>query len=436
VVIIPAQIAHVVLPCIVAVSIVLMLIRPRGIREVWWISGGALLLIALRLVPLKLAGQAAAKGSDVYLFLIGMMLLSELAREQGVFDWVASVAVRGANGSCSRLFLLVYSVGTLVTIFMSNDATAVVLTPAILTAVRKAKVSPLPYLFVCALIANAASFVLPISNPANLVVFHTGMPPLGRWLAAFAVPSLLSIISTFLVMRILFRDELCKSIEREVEDAKLSGNGKLVLAGLALMIAVLLTASAMKKDLGLPTCLAALVITAVVSIKSKSNPITLAREISWGTLLLVAGLFVMVDAVESQGALNLTQRWLAWASHLGQSAGAMVVGFAVGIANNIVNNLPLGLIAGGTIQAAHTRGLMANAVLIGVDLGPNLSVTGSLATILWLLALRKDSGEDTGREKLDVSFWKFLKVGAVAMPVALFAALGGAILMQVLVGQR
>ena len=74
-----------------------MLIRPRGIPEVWWISGGALLLIALRLVPLKLAGQAVAKGSDVYLFLIGMMLLSELAREQGVFDWVASVAVRGAR---------------------------------------------------------------------------------------------------------------------------------------------------------------------------------------------------------------------------------------------------------------------------------------------------------------------------------------------------
>jgi arsenical pump membrane protein len=182
--------------------------------------------------------------------------------------------------------------------------------------------------------------------------------------------------------------------------------------------------------------LAALVITAAVSIKSKSNPLNLAREISWGTLLLVAGLFVMVDAVESQGALNLTQQWLAWAAALGQATGAMVVGFAVGIANNIVNNLPLGLIAGGTIQAAQVKGLMANAVLIGVDLGPNLSVTGSLATILWLLALRKDSSGDAGGEKLDVSFWSFLRVGVVAMPLALFAALGGAVLMQVLVGQH
>jgi arsenical pump membrane protein len=433
---IPPEIAHIVLPLIVAVSIALMLTRPRGIPEVWWISGGAVLLIVLRLVPLKLAGQAVAKGSDVYLFLIGMMLLSELAREQGVFDWVASVSVRGAKGSCSRLFLLVYGVGTLVTIFMSNDATAVVLTPAILTAVRKAKVSPLPYLFVCALIANAASFVLPISNPANLVVFHTGMPPLGTWLADFGIPSLLSIVVTFFVMRILFREDLCKSIDCEVDDVRLSENGKLVLAGLALMIAVLLTASAFKQDLGLPTCLAALVITAVVSIKARNNPIQLAREISWATLLLVAGLFILVDAVESQGALSLTQQWLASASHLGQNNGALVVGFVVGVANNIVNNLPLGLIAGGTIQAAHTKGLIANAVLIGVDLGPNLSVTGSLATILWLLALRKESDADGGGDKLDVSVWKFLKVGAVAMPVALFAALGGAILMNMLVGKH
>jgi arsenical pump membrane protein len=422
--IIPSHFAPILLASIVALSIVLMLLRPRNIPEVWWIGGGALLLIALRLIPFKLAGKAVAEGSDVYLFLTGMMLLSELAREQGVFEWVASVAVRHARGSCTRLFALVYGVGTLVTIFMSNDATAVVLTPAILTAVRKSKVEPLPYLFVCALIANAASFVLPISNPANLVVFHTGMPPLGRWLASFAIPSVLSIAATFLVLRVLFRKDLCNSINTDVEDTPLTPNGKLVLIGLAFMIAVLLTASALKKDLGLPTCFAALAITAVISIKGKENPWKLAKEISWSTLLLVAGLFILVDAVESQGALHLTQSWLAWAQHLAPAAGALVVGFVVGIGNNLINNLPLGLIAGATLQAAHIKGLLANAVLIGVDLGPNLSVTGSLATILWLLALRK--------ENLNVTAWKFLRVGAIAMPIALLAALGGAIALNAL----
>src|ERR1700735_5136154 len=251
-------ISQIVLALIVALSILLMLIRPRDIAEVYWVGGGALLLLILRLIPLRLAGKAAARGSDVYFFLIGMMLLSELAREQGVFDWLSSAALKGAHGSCVRLFTLVYGVGTLVTIFMSNDATAVVLTPAILAAIRKAKVAPLPYLFACAMVANAASFVLPISNPANLVVFHVNMPPLRRWLMAFGLPSILSIAATYLVLRFVFRKELTDRPKDGEAGKPLSTNGKIVLGGIAAMVAVLLSASALGQDLGLPTCLVAL----------------------------------------------------------------------------------------------------------------------------------------------------------------------------------
>jgi arsenical pump membrane protein len=421
---ISASFAQILLALIVAISILLMLIRPLNIPEVYWVGGGAILLIVLRLIPLKLAGKAAAEGSDVYLFLIGMMLLSELAREHGVFDWLSSAALKGAHGSCARLFTLVYGVGTLVTIFMSNDATAVVLTPAILAAIRKAKVPPLPYLFACAMIANAASFVLPISNPANLVVFHANMPPLGRWLISFGVPSVLSIAATYVVLRLVFRSELSDGTQEGDGAKPLSVNGKVVLGGIASMVVVLLTASALDRDLGLPTCLAALAITAVVCIKARSNPWSLLKEISWATIALVAGLFIMVDAVQSIGALKQTQAALQGVQRLAPALAALITGFVVGVANNLVNNLPLGLIAGATLQADHARGLIANAVLIGVDLGPNLSVTGSLATILWLIALRK--------EKLDVSGWDFFKVGAIAMPVALVAAIFGAILTQML----
>src|ERR1035437_1341894 len=135
--------AHILLSLIVGFSVLLMLVRPRNVPEVYWIAGGVLLLLIFRLVPLQLAGRAAVKALDVCLFLVGMMLLSELAREHGVFDWLSSVAVRSARGSCSRLFAPVYAAGTVVTIFMSNDATALVLTPAILTAVPRAKVQTL-----------------------------------------------------------------------------------------------------------------------------------------------------------------------------------------------------------------------------------------------------------------------------------------------------
>ena len=359
--------AHFLLWLIVAASIALMLIRPRNIPEVYWIGGGVLLILLLRLLSIQLAARAAAKSLDVCLFLIGMMLLSELARGHGVFDWISSVAVRSANGSCAKLFALVYAVGTVVTVFMSNDATAVVLTPAILHAVGKAKVAPLPYLFACAFIANAASFLLPISNPANLVVFHGQMPPLQKWLLSFGIPCVLSIISTFFVLRWLFRKQLSCAIECPVPAVPLTLNGKFVLAGIAAMVIALLAASTLGRDLGLPTCLVALVITAAVSLKARSNPLRLAREISWETLALVAGLFISVEAVESIGAMQYTLEWLAWANSLGLWLGTIVTGFVVGVANNLVNNLPLGLIAGSTVQLAHAKGLIANAVLIGVD---------------------------------------------------------------------
>jgi arsenical pump membrane protein len=141
-----------------------MLLRPRRIEEAYWAGGGAALLVIARLIPISQAAHAVYEGFDVYLFLTGMMVLSELAREEHVFEWAAGFAARHARKSPRRLFTLVYLVGALVTALLSNDATAVVLTPAVLAVIRRARVDPKPYLLSCALIANAASFVLPISN--------------------------------------------------------------------------------------------------------------------------------------------------------------------------------------------------------------------------------------------------------------------------------
>jgi arsenical pump membrane protein len=139
-------------------------------------------------------------------------------------------------------------------------------------------------------------------------------------------------------------------------------------------------------------------------------------------------LFVMVDAVETIGAMKYTEAWLSWAETLAAPMSAYIAAFVVGLASNLVNNLPLGLIAGSTLQAVQSKSLTAACVLMGVDLGPNLAITGSLATILWLIALRK--------EKLQVSFWSFFKVGAIAMPVALLLSIGGTIVMRMLIGNR
>ncbi|HZC35719.1 MAG TPA: SLC13 family permease, partial [Chthoniobacterales bacterium] len=217
---------------ITASTVAAMLVRPRRIPEAIWSVLGAGLLVAVRLVPFNEALSAVTKGYDVYLFLTGMMVLAELARREGVFDWLASVAMRAAGGSRARLFALVYLVGVVVTTVLSNDATAVVLTPAVYSVVKRAKVDPLPYLFACAFIANAASFVLPISNPANLVVFGDRLPPLLPWLRVFFFPAGAAILATYLALHHLFRRNIHGTIPRVREGLGLSNAGKLTLLGI------------------------------------------------------------------------------------------------------------------------------------------------------------------------------------------------------------
>jgi arsenical pump membrane protein len=396
-------------------SILCMLLRPRRIAEAYWVCGGGILVVLTRLLPLHQAAHAVYEGLDVYLFLTGMMILAELAREEGVFDWVADVAAQHAKNSRGRLFVLIYLVGTLVTALLSNDATAVVLTPAVLAVVRRAKVDPKPYLLACAFIANAASFVFPISNPTNLVIFDQHMPPLEMWLRIFLLPSAASILMTFLCLRWISRKELRGEMRGEVKRVLLSTEGKLALVGLAIAAAALVSSSALGLSLGAPTCCAAVLAMAVVAWRDRSVPLKIAKGVSWSVLPLVAGLFVIVEALQNAGLLRLgltglralaeTTAWIA------KGTAALVVA----VLSNGMNNLPVGLMSGAAIRHAQETGVVAHAILIGVDLGPNLSVTGSLATILWLIALR--------REKVEITAWEFFKIGIIAMPIALISSL-------------
>lgn len=399
---------------IAAGAIAGVLFRPKEWPEAVWACLGALLLILLRLVSIPRALSAIGKGTDVYLFLTGMMLLAELARCEGVFDWLAILAVQRAKGSRARLFALVYIVGILVTTFLSNDATAVVLTPAVYAAVKQARARALPYLFVCAFIANAASFVLPISNPANLVVYGKEIPPLAPWLRLFIVPSILSIGATFVALRYWSRKDLEGEVERDIETAKLSASGRRAAWGILVAGAVLITASAFGRDLGLPTCAAAVIIVLTATRASPKSLRRIMGEIAWSVLPLVAGLFVLVEALNAAGALDQVGRALAYLTTMPSAAGSLVASFGIALLSNVMNNLPSGLLTGGALHAVHVPDHLRHALLIGVDLGPNLSVTGSLATVLWLIALR--------REGEQVSAWQFLKVGAFVMPPALLLA--------------
>jgi arsenical pump membrane protein len=408
--------AHIATWSTVALGIAGVILRPWRLPEAIWAVAGALALVAFGLLPIADAWTGIAKGADVYFFLTGMMLIAELARSEGLFDWLAGIAASHARGSAKRLFALIYIVGIVVTAFLSNDATAVVLTPAVYAAARAARAEPLPYLFICAFIANAASFVLPISNPANLVVFDGHMPPLLQWLTRFGLPSLASIAATYAILRWTQRALLREPTEANPHVPSLARGG--VVVGIALILAaiLLLIVSALGRDLGLPTFIAGAATLIIVMLFRGTEALAVVKHISWSVLPLVAGLFVFVEALDRTGVLTFLSDQLRKgfqdAPVLTTWASALITGFG----SNIANNLPVGLLSGAAIQIDTPPPLVTDAILIGVDLGPNLSVTGSLATILWLVALR--------REGEHVSALQFLKLGVLIMPVSLVLAIG------------
>ena len=237
------------------------------------------------------------------------------------------------------------------------------------------------------------------------------MPPLGHWLQTFGLPSLVSILTTFLVLRWLANRFLQGRLMTDIQEERLSGTGKLTLYGIALLALALMTASALNIDLGAPACAVGVLVAVGVSIRDSATPADVAKEVAWSVLPLVAGLFVIVEAINSAGALQAAVHVLATMKNWRPLDATIGAGFGIALISNLMNNLPSGLIGGAAVNAAGVTGPLRDAVLIGVDLGPNLSVTGSLATILWLIAIR--------REGQDVGFWKFMKWGALLMPPAL-----------------
>ncbi|MFY3432688.1 arsenic transporter [Achromobacter mucicolens] len=398
---------------IAAATTMAILFRPWRLPEYVWATAGAVALVVLGLLPARQAGGAILEGTDVYLFLVGMMLVAEVARQAGLFDWVAVLAADHAAGSARRLFDLVFLVGTGVTVLLSNDATAVVLTPAVYAVTRVVGAPPLPYLYVCAFIANAASFVLPISNPANLVVFGDRMPALGPWLAHFALPSALAIGATYVTLRLVFRHDLRQPLKPSPPLPPMTLPLRMAALGVAITAGTLLITSALGQRLGLPTLIAGCVSAALVLAVTRSSPICLIKGVAWGVLPLVAGLFVLVEGMAASGVLQDLANLMR---SLSADAALWAGGVGAALSGNVINNLPAGLMAGTLARMADLPSATTAALLIGIDLGPNLSVSGSLATLLWLLAVR--------REGMHISALSFLRLGIVVMPPALILALG------------
>ena len=406
-----------VISAVIAVAtIIAMVTRPFGWPDWVFAVGGAVLVLIVRLESPGYALIAIRGGLDVYAFLAGIMLLAAIAERERLFDVIADWALDFARGSTTVLFVLLFGVCVLVTAMLSNDTTAVVLTPVFIAILGRGRIVAAPFLYACAFVANAASFLFPFSNPANLLMLAGRVPGLGLWVSAFGLSSIAAIAVTLLGLMAYFRADLRGRYTTHAELPDIGLPGILAAVGIGVTFFALIWAAMVGVALGIVALAGAGLTAAAVLLpwqsRGAANP---WPQISWGVLPVVAGLLVVVDALDRHGALRFVSGQLALLHTNTIWAPVVIVG-AVTAASNALNNLPVALSVAHAFTAAPMSSRAFHAAIVGVDLGPNILTTGSLSTLLWMRIVR-----DAGHR---VSFRRFALVGlTVGIPSLLAAAL-------------
>lgn len=184
------------------------MLRPRKVSEAITALTGAGLILLLGLLSPGEALTTLLRDWNIFFFFLGMMSLSVLVEAAGLFDWLAVQAARLSGNSSRRLFFNTFLLGSLISMLLSNDATALILTPIVDSLVTRLRLPVLPYLFACTFIADTASFLLPVSNPINILVTSQFPLNLLTFLRLLFLPSLLVIGINTGVFYFLYRRQL------------------------------------------------------------------------------------------------------------------------------------------------------------------------------------------------------------------------------------
>lgn len=382
---------------------VLVALRPFSIPEWTWPVAGGIVVVLLGAESPAAALAAVTSQWNVLLFILGLMAISASADQSGLFAWVADVLLDRARGSRRRLFVYIFGAGAALTMVMSNDATAIVFTPVVYRAIAGRGIDALPFLYACTFVADTASFGLPFSNPANLLVLPR--PQLAPFIVHLLVPMLVAVVLNLLIFLAFFRRKL-RGTYRAPAAQPLSAQMRATLVAMGVVAAGYVAALLFDVPLGPVALGGALLVLAA----SRVSPRRVAEDVAWPTFLLLAGMFVLLDAVVHQGAVAWALGALHEQARLGALSAVLSAAFGSAIAANVLNNLPVAVISGAVV--AHGIGApLAYALIAGVALGPNLTTTGSLATILWLTIVRSRG--------VRVSPFEYLRLGLLIVPIAL-----------------
>lgn len=359
-------------------------------------------------------GAVLQETGGVLLFLVGMMVLTDLVERAGVFDWLADGCARLAGGSGILLFVNIFLLGAVVTALLSLDVTVIMLTPIVYALTVRRRLDALLFMFACTFVANTSSLVFPMSNLTNLLVYSQLHIGFAEFTARLWVVNLVAVAVNPAIFLWLFRDRLPgRFAPAGSGDSRKQGDwwfaaAALVLAGTLVGLIGLGLA-------GLPLAWGSLagvgVLLAIGFAGRKVRGGHVVQAVSWPLFVFIVGMFLVV-----RGFSNVWLTRLDTGLPTGTGAALLVGALGSAVGSNIVNNIPMTVFALSFLgrMAGDAQRAMAYGTVVGANIGPTLTTYGSLATMLWLTIVR--------RRGIAVSSRTYMRVGVLTMPPVLAAA--------------
>jgi arsenical pump membrane protein len=379
--------------------------RPRGLPEAVAAIPAAIIVVASGAVGGDHALSELRRLVPVVAFLAAILILAQLCDDEGLFTAVGAFTARAARNSPTRLLTMVFVVAAVITAILSLDATVVLLTPVVFATAASLGVRAKPHVYACTHLANSGSLLLPVSNLTNLLAFAASGLSFGTFSLLMALPWIVAVDVEYLIFRFFFDRDLGLGTTVSERPDK-----PVVPVVAVVVVALTLAGFGLTSVAGVNPAWAAAAGAAVLAVRGLSRRTTTIRGLvtagSVPFLGFVLALGVVVRAVEDNGLGNVVARLVPAGSSL---PDLLAVAAVAAVLANVVNNLPAILVL---LPAAAVAGpAVVLAVLIGVNVGPNLTYVGSLATLLWRRVL---SCNDT-----EPQLGEFLRLGALTVPPVL-----------------
>ncbi|WP_405731737.1 SLC13 family permease [Streptomyces sp. NBC_01537] len=402
------SLAEILSVALLVLVLVCAVVRPFGWPEAVVAVPAAAVVIGTGAISLADARAEAGRLGPVIGFLAAVLVLAQLCDEEGLFDACGAWMARTAAGRPRRLLVQVFVSASVITAVLSLDATVVLLTPVVFATAARIGARPKPHMYACTHLSNTASLLLPVSNLTNLLAFAASGLSFTRFAALMALPWLVAIAAEYAVFRRFFATDLDAGAQAPPA-ADAAGLPVFALATVGGTLAGFVVTSALGIDPAWAAMAGAVVLAARALARRRTSPSAIVRAASVPFLAFVLALGIVVQAVVDNGldgALGgLIPGGTGPAALLGLAAVAAVLA-------NVINNLPAVLVLLPLTAPSGAGAVLA--VLVGVNIGPNLTYAGSLATLLWRRIVHAHDGE--------VELWEFTRLGLLAVPASLFLA--------------